>query len=107
MELAEPIVDKLPSGRITKTAAVTAAAELKSARPRRGRSLLTLARKLLEMGTLLVQMIIKDQAGHDAEVNRLKGICEVVFNGAFATMLKNSPLLSAEDKDFLKDMNWL
>jgi len=75
--------------------------------PRTRRTLPGLTRKLSEMAAHAVEVAIREEEKNAHDHKRVKCICQIVFNGAFSTMLRNSTLLSAEDKEFLKDFNYL
>jgi hypothetical protein len=81
--------------------------EAKLTRPKRGQSIPGMARKVAELATQTVQAALKEEARNTSDHARLLALYSVVFNGAFSTMLRNSTLLTAEDRAFLKELNYI
>ena len=106
MEFVVSAVEKKdPGGSATKLS--TDNGEKGAKGTRRGRPLLPVTRKLAELAAQAVQAALKEEARNASDHERVRCICQIAFNGVFSAALKNSKQLSAEDKEFLKDLNYL
>jgi hypothetical protein len=104
---AQPAVAKniptRPATRVVETEGLT---EPKNAHERRVKPIAGL-RKISELAAAAVQACLKEEARHASDLDRVRGLCNLVFSGAFSTMLKNSTLLTDEDKEFLHQLGFL
>jgi hypothetical protein len=79
----------------------------KQLRARRSRPLPGLARRLSELSAELHQAAIREEARNLADHERVRGICNTAFGGSFTKILKSSPVLSDDDREFLKELKYL
>jgi hypothetical protein len=66
-----------------------------------------MARKVAELAAQTVQTALKEEERNASDHARVLALCNLVFSGAFSTMLRNSTLLTESDRAFLKELNYI
>jgi hypothetical protein len=73
----------------------------KQTRARRSRPLPGMARKIADFAAQMVQAALRDEAQNLGDHERVRAICNSAFGGSFAKILKSSPGLTDDDREFL------
>jgi hypothetical protein len=108
MENTEPVTEKkAPVRRAGKLPQGTSPAKRRKAGNRRPKPLPGLARKLGELATQVVETALKEEARNGGDHTRVRALFDVVLSGAVTTLLKNSTLLTEDDRAFLRDLGYL
>lgn len=71
------------------------------------RGLPGMARKVSQDAKLLEQAAQRADAKRAAEHERVRAIGNTATGGAFTRLLKDSPVLTEDDKKFLKDLKYI
>jgi len=71
------------------------------------RGLPGMARKISQEAKLLEQAAQRTEAKRVAEHERVRAIANTAFGGGFTRLLKESTILTPEEKDFLKELKYI
>jgi hypothetical protein len=81
--------------------------EVKQTRTRRSRPLAGMSRKIAECAAEMAQAALREEAQNLADHERIRALCNTVFGGSFTKILKSSPVLTEDDKEFLREHKYI
>lgn len=79
----------------------------KQPRARRSRPLPAMARRIAELSAELQQTALREEARNIADHERIRAMCNTVFGGSFTRILKSSPVLTDDDREFLRELKYI
>jgi len=107
MELEQTVVETKSKRGQKREHNVSPEAGNQSTRSRRTKPLPGLTRKLAELAGQAVETALKEEARNAEEHARVRALFNVVLSGAVTTLLKNSSLLTEDDRTFLRELGYL